>query len=465
VVTATDVGGLSDTQNVTVNVTNVNEAPVLGGDTTVSVAENQTAVGTFAATDPDAGDTVTYALSGPDAGLFSISASGVVTFTTAPDFETTPGPFTFVVTATDVGGLSDTQNVTVNVTNVNEAPVLGNVMVSVNENSPNGTPIYNVNDALTGVDQDRDGTALTYSITGGNVGGAFAINPATGAITVANSTALDFETTPSFILTVQASDGSLTGTAAVTINLNDLNETGTSPPPPPVLTVPPSLLPIPSSGPLPVSPAPGPMPSGSPIVLPTGNVSTPVLPPPVVMGSAVSQYGEGVETSGAFEEPVRRMAVSSDKLIRQEQPETAPQTPLPQWLEPLSMPVKKMLAVGRNLADSLNRMADGLDRAMEERQREAHLLGRVASFSGLALSAGFAVWILRGGSILASFLVSMPAWRRFDPLPVLGMGSGDRRKRTRQVHEDDTQEKKQFRGLNRVLKVSKDEPDNKKRKV
>jgi hypothetical protein len=200
-------------------------------------------------------------------------------------------------------------------------------------------------------------------------------------------------------------------------------------------------------------------------VLPTGNVSTLVLPPPVVMGSAVFQYGEGMETSGAFEEPVRRMAVSSDKLIRQEQPETPPQTPLPQWLEPLSIPVKKMLAVGRNLAESLNRMADELDRAMEERQQEAHLLGRVASFSGLALSAGFAVWILRGGSLLASFLVSMPAWRRFDPLPVLGMGSGDRRKRTRQVHEDDKREKEQFRGLDRVLKASKEEPHNKKRKV
>ena len=39
--------------------------------------------------------------------------------------------------------------------------------------------------------------AITYSITAGNTGGAFAINAATGAITVANSGALDFETTPS----------------------------------------------------------------------------------------------------------------------------------------------------------------------------------------------------------------------------------------------------------------------------
>jgi hypothetical protein len=37
------------------------------------------------------------------------------------------------------------------------------------------------------------------------------------------------------------------------------------------------------------------------------------------------------------------------------------------------------------------------------------------------------MWLLRSGSLLASFLVSMPAWRRFDPLPVLGLGGQDRR--------------------------------------
>ncbi|TKB54370.1 MAG: DUF4347 domain-containing protein, partial [Nitrospira sp.] len=119
-------GTLSDTAAITVNVTNVNEAPVLGGDATVSVAENTTGVGTFAAVDPDAGDTVTYSLSGADAGLFSINAgTGAVSFLAAPNFESAPGPFAITVTATDAGSLLDTQNITVNVTNVNEAPVLG----------------------------------------------------------------------------------------------------------------------------------------------------------------------------------------------------------------------------------------------------------------------------------------------------------------------------------------------------
>ena len=96
--------------------------------------------------------------------------------------------------------------------------------MALDENSANATAVTNVSDSFTGTDLDRDGEALTYSITAGNTGGAFAINAATGAITVANSAALDFETTPSFTLTVQASDGTLSDTAAITVNLNNLNE-------------------------------------------------------------------------------------------------------------------------------------------------------------------------------------------------------------------------------------------------
>jgi VCBS repeat-containing protein len=49
------------------------------------------------------------------------------------------------------------------------------------------------------------GDTLTYAITAGNTGGAFAIDDSSGALTVA--AALDHETTASYTLTVQASDG------------------------------------------------------------------------------------------------------------------------------------------------------------------------------------------------------------------------------------------------------------------
>jgi len=36
-----------------------------------------------------------------------------------------------------------------------------------------------------------------------------------------------------------------------------------------------------------------------------------------------------------------------------------------------------------------------------------------------SLSVGYVVWMLRGGSLFASFVTSLPAWRSFDLLPVL----------------------------------------------
>jgi len=82
---------------------------------------------------------------------------------------------------------------------------------------------------VTATDVDA-GQTLTFSITSGNVNGAFQINATTGAISVANSEALDFETTPQFVLTVQALDNgvpTLSGSNSITINLTNVNEAPT----------------------------------------------------------------------------------------------------------------------------------------------------------------------------------------------------------------------------------------------
>jgi len=161
-----------------------------------------------------------------------------------------------------------------------------------------------------------------------------------------------------------------------------------------------------------------------------------------------------VTVVGAIDEPVRREAMPRRTFARVEQLDIVLQEPLALSLEPLSLPVKKMLDVGHKLAERLTRLADDLDRVMQERENQTRLFGRVTTLSGMALSAGFVAWILRSGSLLASFLVSMPAWRHFDPLPVLGLGGQDRRKRDRKAREEQARETKEFRGLDRVLKSS-----------
>ena len=70
---------------------------------------------------------------------------------------------------------------------------------------------------------DPNGDTLTYSVTGGNEDGKFAISGGTGAITVAAE--LDYETTTSYTLTVEADDGNGgTATVSVVITIADVAE-------------------------------------------------------------------------------------------------------------------------------------------------------------------------------------------------------------------------------------------------
>src|SRR5204863_1988564 len=118
-------GLITTTKDVAITVTNVNEAPTITSAATASFAENGTGtVYTAAATDPDAGTTLTYSISGADASLFDINATtGAVTFKSAPNYEA-PGDaggdnvYDVNVTASD-GTNTATQVVAITVTNIN----------------------------------------------------------------------------------------------------------------------------------------------------------------------------------------------------------------------------------------------------------------------------------------------------------------------------------------------------------
>jgi hypothetical protein len=168
-VVATDKGGLTSTQAVTVNVTDANDAPVAAGAAAVSVAENTTVVGTFAATDADAGDAVTYSLTGTDKDLFNVNASGQVSFKTAPNYEVDAKAYSLNVVATDKGGLTSTQAVTVNVTNVNEAPALIANSLTVSEGAT--VTLSSANIDASDADLPANST-VTFTVSG-VAGGAF----------------------------------------------------------------------------------------------------------------------------------------------------------------------------------------------------------------------------------------------------------------------------------------------------
>ena len=139
-VTVTGRGGINgtapdtDAATVTVTAPAPNAAPSFDSPATFNASENQTAVGTVAASDSDTGDSVTgYAIQGgADGSKFSIdAATGALTFVSAPNFEApsdadTDGDYVVVVRATSGTGArvkTADQTITVTVTNVGgEAP-------------------------------------------------------------------------------------------------------------------------------------------------------------------------------------------------------------------------------------------------------------------------------------------------------------------------------------------------------
>ena len=233
-VTANDGAGGSDVQSISVTVTDVNDAPIITSSSTASVAENQTAVLTVTSTDEDLpSDTMTYSLSGgADQTKFSINSStGVLTFSTAPDFESptdvgTNNVYDVQVTVSDGAGGTDVQSISVTVTDANDAPIItSSSTASVAENQTAALTV-------TTTDADFPADTITYSLTGGADQTRFSINASTGVLTF--NTPPDFETPTDvgtnniYDVQVTASDGAGgTDVQSISVTVTDVNESPT----------------------------------------------------------------------------------------------------------------------------------------------------------------------------------------------------------------------------------------------
>ena len=79
-VTSTDSGDATTSESFTVTISDVNEAPIAMSLSNASVVESQLGeeIGTVSVTDPDAGNTFTYSLSGTHEDWFEITSGGVL---------------------------------------------------------------------------------------------------------------------------------------------------------------------------------------------------------------------------------------------------------------------------------------------------------------------------------------------------------------------------------------------------
>ena len=226
-VSAVDLAGLKVEAKVAVALTNVNEAPAFADAAyAFELAENAVGpvvLGRVRATDPDAGDRLTYGLAEGDAERFEVdAATGEVRYVGGgEDAETGPASWDLVVRATDGGGIEVEARAMVSLLDVNEGPRFGepSYEYEIEENAPGPISLG----VVGATDPDRADT-LTYSLAGEDAE-RFEVDGATGEVRYVGS-GEDAETGPAgweFEVVVADRDG-LTDRAPVTVVLLDVNE-------------------------------------------------------------------------------------------------------------------------------------------------------------------------------------------------------------------------------------------------
>ena len=161
-------GDLFDSENITITVFNVNLAPVLDPIGNNTVNENETLTFNVLATDPD-GDTLTYlapiASNLPTGATFNGSTS---TFSWTPTYDQA-GDHEVRFEVTD-GYLSDSENITITVLNVNRQPVIESVTADPDRLWPPNHKYVDVTIIMDVTDPDDYGDiadilGVTYSVT------------------------------------------------------------------------------------------------------------------------------------------------------------------------------------------------------------------------------------------------------------------------------------------------------------
>ncbi|AQR66388.1 hypothetical protein BXU06_16045 [Aquaspirillum sp. LM1] len=173
------------TKAVTLNVSDVNEAPTNISLSASSVAENTSTataltIGALTSTDPDAGNTLTYSIvGGADQARFQVSGSNLqFKAGTVLDYET-QNSYAVAVRSTDQGGLTYDKTLTITLTDANDTPLL----------TAPGTQTITLATAtaLTGISvADQDAGSASLSVTLAASAGTLAATSG-GGVTVTGS--------------------------------------------------------------------------------------------------------------------------------------------------------------------------------------------------------------------------------------------------------------------------------------
>ncbi|MEN2991897.1 hypothetical protein WG926_26560, partial [Tistrella sp. BH-R2-4] len=156
VITGRAANGIEVSSDITIQVENENEAPTAPVLSNTTVREDAQVIGTVTASDPDAGDTLTFTVDDPRFeivdGVLQLAGGEVLDHEAEPFIDLT-------LTAIDANGLETSSVVRITVTNVAEAPTAPQL--------DNDQVVENLPGAVIGtvsVEQDPDGAGVTFTV-------------------------------------------------------------------------------------------------------------------------------------------------------------------------------------------------------------------------------------------------------------------------------------------------------------
>ncbi len=232
--TVRDEGGLEDTATVTVEVTAVNDPPVISAVENQTISEDSsTGALSFTVTDVDNDDS-TLDIAAVSSDTDTIALSGIVIISGGGSSRTvtvTPGehqntlnpdtsshePVTLTLTVTD-GELTDSTSFEVTITPVNDGPLAVDDTVTTDEDSPITVSVL-ANDSDPDLDQDGDNLLITA--TSGVDNGSVTVSGDSKTITFNPNQ--DWNGTEIFTYTIGDKAG-VEASASVTITVNPVND-------------------------------------------------------------------------------------------------------------------------------------------------------------------------------------------------------------------------------------------------
>ncbi|MEQ3634440.1 Ig-like domain-containing protein [Thalassolituus sp.] len=199
-------------QNFTIAVTAVNDAPVITSEAVVTATEDETYSYEVSAADEE-NDVLQWSLTTAPEGMIIDSATGVITWTPA---ETVTSEA--VVVEVSDGEFNDTQSFTVAVTAVNDAPVIteGEATALVTDEDTATTLTLNATDV------DTDSANLIWTIDTDALNGAAIVSGTGASQTVTYTPTANFSGSDSFVVAV--SDGELVATITVNVTVTEAGD-------------------------------------------------------------------------------------------------------------------------------------------------------------------------------------------------------------------------------------------------